>query len=285
MIVVTMSNAPPKLRGFLTKYLWEISTGTYVGNVNVRIREAIWKRIKENIGNDGRALIVFPSDNEQGFDFDIVGSAWQPIDSEGLRLIMRPSEQILGGSQNVLPNTALRKESGNEYIVLDLETTGLHTESDRILEIGAIRVVDGICIEEFNRMICVSVPDEICTLTGITQEMADQGVKIEEAIKDLSEFIAGRTVIGYNVRMFDARILKQECIRHGVGYPLKKIVDVMDISRRVVQGLASFRMEAVAEYLGIDFENCHRALPDCYLCNEIYMQLKGERAISNRYRT
>lgn len=276
MIVVTMSNAPPKLRGFLTKYLWEISTGTYVGNVNVRIREAIWKRVRDNIGCDGRAVIVFPAENEQGFDFDIVGSAWRPIDCEGLKLIMRPAEPVFSSQKDERFNAQIPDGSGEEYIVLDLETTGLNTETDKILEIGALRVVNGICKEEFNRVISCAVPEEITKLTGITQKMADCGVDVREALTELAEFIAGRTVIGYNIRVFDARILKQECNRQGVDYPLGKVTDVIDMSRRKLRGLLSYRMETVAEHIGIETAITHRALPDCYLCNEIYVRLSGE---------
>ena len=73
MIVISLSNVPPKLRGFLTKYLWEISTGVYVGNVNARIRESLWERVTKNSTEISKAIMVFPSDNEQGFDFMNMG--------------------------------------------------------------------------------------------------------------------------------------------------------------------------------------------------------------------
>ena len=67
MIVLTMTNCPPKLRGDLSKWLLEINTGVYVGNVNARVRELIWKRVCENIKN-GQATLVFPANNEQHMD-------------------------------------------------------------------------------------------------------------------------------------------------------------------------------------------------------------------------
>ena len=62
MIVLTMTNCPPKLRGDLSKWLLEINTGVYVGNVNARVSELIWKRVCENIKN-GQATLVFPANN------------------------------------------------------------------------------------------------------------------------------------------------------------------------------------------------------------------------------
>ena len=89
MIVLTMTNCPPKLRGDLSKWLLEINTGVYVGNVNARVRELIWKRVCENIKN-GQATLVFPANNEQHMDFYVHNTNWQPIDLDGIKLMKHP---------------------------------------------------------------------------------------------------------------------------------------------------------------------------------------------------
>lgn len=68
MVVVTLTDCPPKLRGDLTKWLLEINTGVYVGKINARVREELWKRICDNI-KSGRATMVFSAKNEQGLSF------------------------------------------------------------------------------------------------------------------------------------------------------------------------------------------------------------------------
>ena len=83
MIVVSMTNCPPKLRGDLTKWLMEINTGVYVGQVSARVREALWKRICENIGS-GQATMVFSTNNEQHMDFYVHNSSWIPVDLDGM---------------------------------------------------------------------------------------------------------------------------------------------------------------------------------------------------------
>ena len=90
MIVVVLTVSPPKLRGHLTRWLFEISPGVYVGKVSARIRELLWEQILDNPGN-GRADMVYPSDNEQGMQFRVHGQEWQPVDYDGLQLIMRPN--------------------------------------------------------------------------------------------------------------------------------------------------------------------------------------------------
>jgi len=90
MIVVTLSNCPNALRGDLTKWLLEITPGVYVGQVSSRVRDNLWDRICELI-KDGKATMVYNTRNEQHLDFRVHGSDWEPIDFEGIKLVLRPS--------------------------------------------------------------------------------------------------------------------------------------------------------------------------------------------------
>lgn len=84
-----MTDCPPRLRGDLSKWLQEINTGVYVGNVNSRVRDAIWNRVCENL-KTGRATMVFSTNNEQKMDFRVHNTLWTPVDFEGIQLIRRP---------------------------------------------------------------------------------------------------------------------------------------------------------------------------------------------------
>lgn len=90
MIVITLTDCPIALRGDLTKWLLEINTGVFVGRVSARVRENIWERVKKYIKN-GRATMVYNAANEQGLDFKVCNSEWEPIDFDGVKLILRPS--------------------------------------------------------------------------------------------------------------------------------------------------------------------------------------------------
>jgi CRISPR-associated protein Cas2 len=89
MIVIVLTVSPPKLRGHLTRWLFEISPGVYVGKVSARVRELLWEQVHENIGV-GRAIMTYSSNNEQGLEFKTIGQEWEPVDFDGLELIMRP---------------------------------------------------------------------------------------------------------------------------------------------------------------------------------------------------
>lgn len=89
MIVLVLTACPPGLRGFLTRWLMEISAGVFVGKVNARVRELLWERTIEMIGS-GRAILVRSVRTEQGLDVRVHGHHWEPIDLDGITLMLRP---------------------------------------------------------------------------------------------------------------------------------------------------------------------------------------------------
>lgn len=84
-----MTNCPPALRGDLSKWMCEISSGVYVGNINARVRDALWKRVCKSI-KDGRATLVMTANTEQGFAFKVHNTSWEPVDYDGLTFMRRP---------------------------------------------------------------------------------------------------------------------------------------------------------------------------------------------------
>lgn len=276
MIVVSLSTVPAKLRGYLSLYLWEIDTNVYVGNVSTKVRELLWRRIEELVTGHGRAIMVYPSDSEQGFDFKTCGTAFSIIDFEGLKLVRRPTERILSAAVTPYEIKKTSKRLYREsYVVLDLETTGLDVEKDRILEIGAVKVIDREVTDTFECIIKTEaeIPDEITKLTGITQKEINLGIPLADAIEQLKIFVGNLCVIGYNIVNYDARILHFECVRNKVEYPFIRIIDVLPIARQAIQGISSYSLSDVADCLNIKSTKIHRALADCQICNEIYQML------------
>lgn len=277
MIVLSLSVVPAKLRGYLNIYLLEIDTNVYVGNVSARVRDLIWKRVEENVDGRGRAIMVFPSVSEQGFDFRVCGASYKPVDFEGLKLIFRPTAKIMDAM--VTPKIIRSVPAGlkyDRYTVVDLETTGLNVEKDRIIEIGALKIENNVVKKTLQKIIKtdVQIPENIIGITGITQETCDNGSDFTETVSELKDFVANTPVIGYNIAAFDARIMRSECIRNKAPYPFMRVVDVLPIAKSMIQRLSSYTMKGVAEALDIKQENTHRAISDCIVCNEIYQKLK-----------
>ncbi|MEU8943389.1 type I-E CRISPR-associated endoribonuclease Cas2e [Streptomyces goshikiensis] len=93
MTVIVLTQCPEGLRGFLTRWLLEISPGVFIGGPSARVRAALWEEVRRYAGM-GRALLAYNTDNEQGFAFETHDHKWHPIDHEGVTLIHRPSDRV-----------------------------------------------------------------------------------------------------------------------------------------------------------------------------------------------
>ncbi|MEV7297695.1 type I-E CRISPR-associated endoribonuclease Cas2e [Streptomyces microflavus] len=102
MTVIVLTNCPPGLRGFLTRWLLEISAGVFIGNPSSRIRDVLWDEVQQYAGQ-GRALLAHTTNNEQGFTFRTHDHTWHPTDHEGLTLIQRPRTTTSSSSSTVKP--------------------------------------------------------------------------------------------------------------------------------------------------------------------------------------
>lgn len=285
MIVVSMTNCPPKLRGDLSKWLLEINTGVYVGQVNARVREALWKRICDNVGS-GQATMVFTTNNEQHMDFYVHNTAWRPVDFDGIKLMKRPNAVPYkpnhdSNNTNVsiaAINRMNKKRRKNtvltSYVLLDIETTGLSCETDEILEIGIIEVSRDKITSRLSMLINVdTIPPEIVKLTGITPELVkSDGIALKTALEKVFDIIDDRNVLIYNAE-FDLRFLKKGAELCDLDFPDIHLLDVYELSKKLIKNVSNYKLETVAAFFGIEKDQMHRAVNDCWLMNEVYLKL------------
>jgi CRISPR-associated protein Cas2 len=120
MTVIVLTNCPAALRGFLTRWLLEISPGVFLGNPSARVRDTLWAEVR-TYAHQGRALLAYAADTEQGYTFATHDHAWHPTDHDGLTLIHRPAPptaSIPPSRQSAPPKTgwskaAKRRKFGN----------------------------------------------------------------------------------------------------------------------------------------------------------------------------
>ncbi len=291
MIVITLSDCPPKVRGDLSKWLIEINTGVYVGQISARVREALWQRICENL-KTGRATMVFSAAGEQRMDFCVHNTTWEPVDFEGLKLMRRPlpfpgksfTADVAKGfskaakQQKVRNAQRARRRTLQEdnYVVLDLETTGLSCTDDKIIEIAALSVAGNTVEAELELLVqcSKSLPQSICRLTGITDEqLRREGIPLSKALSQLISFIGNRKIICHNAA-FDFGFLHTACRQMGLSMLRNPCVDTLTIARRKVLNVDNYQLGTLANYFSLDIAKQHRALSDCYLTYGIYKKLK-----------
>lgn len=269
MIVITVTSAPQSLKGDLTRWLTEISTGVYVGKVSARVREQLWKRIESSI-KAGRATMVYNKKNEQGLEFRTIGTEWNPVDFDGITLMLRPTVKTAKSSHEKSSSSKAAR-----YVILDLETTGLDPHHDDIIEIGAIRVVNGIINGEFQTLVKTEkqLSKTIIDLTGITNTLLDKkGLHLEKALRMLNEFLGYDPVICYNSD-FDHKFLLCAYRSTAVIDPDNRYIDVLSLARKSIKGLPNYRLKTVSEYLKINEQPRHRALADCFTLLKVYAEL------------
>ncbi len=292
MVVITVSNCPPSLRGDLSKWCFEIVTGVYVGNPSKRVRELLWDRVKATI-KTGNAVIVYSSRNEQGFEMKTYHTTDYPKDFDGLQLMFHPitpieviTEEIPRIKVPVLTTGQLKDRARkypspkhvipDSFVVLDLETTGLDSEKDGITEVGAIRVVEGKYTEEFSFLVKTSsiLSAQAAELTGITVDLLnEQGKDEKDVLENLRRFCNDFPVICHNAK-FDLRFLEIACIRHGIPYWAPKVIDTLQLARRHVKDVPNYRLQTLLDYFGISDQQQHRALSDCWITLKMLEKLK-----------
>jgi len=106
MVVLVLTACPSGLRGYLTRWLLEISPGVFTGHVSSRVRSLLWDKTTAMV-KDGRAIMVFAARNEQRLQFNVHRHDWVPTDFDGVQLMMRPagdsSHQVAGSEPSVRP--------------------------------------------------------------------------------------------------------------------------------------------------------------------------------------
>ncbi|MEG2719066.1 MAG: type I-E CRISPR-associated endoribonuclease Cas2e, partial [Clostridia bacterium] len=281
MIVISLTDCPPKIRGDLSKWLCELSTGVYVGQVNARVRDALWSRICSNL-KSGKATMVFSANNEQRMDFRVYHSVWEPIDFDGLKLMLRPSPARLEKRSNSIlkdgySNAAMYKKAKNiqaakqkekpnhSYVAVDVETTGLSSATDEIIELAAIHVVNGEVAQRYSSLIApkCKIPPEIIQLTGITQEMLEkEGKPLIEALPAFLNFVGSAEVVAHNAT-FDYAFLRCACQVCNLPLFSNHCIDTLPLAKRKVEDVTSYKLAALAEHFGFNTEHAHRAFKDC----------------------
>ena len=157
-----------------------------------------------------------------------------------------------------------------EYIILDIETTGLDREHSSILEVGAIRIAKNIIVDRFSSFIQYSdeVPETIRRLTGITEEMVKNAPPLEEVIKQIKTFIKGYPVVSHNGFFFDFPLLERD------GLKINEKYDSLEFAFFVMPtSIHGHSVAALLEYFGLD-KSPHRALEDCELEFKIIQKLQ-----------
>lgn len=162
----------------------------------------------------------------------------------------------------------------HEFVVIDIETTGLKPAVNEIIEIGAIKVKDMEVIDTFQTLIKPRflIPPFITAFTGITNNMVAHAPLISEVLPLLLKFVDGHVLVGHNVN-FDVNFI-YESLMGEFNIPLTNdFVDTLRIARNKLKEVPNHKLETLSHYFKINTDNNHRALKDCWMTFYVYQAL------------
>lgn len=159
---------------------------------------------------------------------------------------------------------------GQVYVAVDLETTGLDPQKDDIIELGAVRFRDGQVLDTFSQVVNPGrpVPVNIQQLTGITQAEVDRAPSLSEIASAFRRFIGEHPLVGHNVG-FDTSFLKENDL-----YRFNPEIDTWELSLILLPGLPSYKLGRIAEALGIELVDAHRAFADAEATMHVFEALR-----------
>lgn len=222
------------------------------------------------------AIAVTDTAGAQGFP-----EAASSAKKNDLKMIYGIEVNLVEDGEPIAFNPTHTKLSDAEYVIFDLETTGLSAAYDRIIELSAVKMVKGNVIEEFSEFIDPGFPlsQTIINLTSITDDML-KGSKPElQVLKEFREFYGDAILVGHNVT-FDMGFMREAYLRYDLPDISNSVIDTLTLARFLHPNQRSYRLNTLAKQFGIVLEQHHRAIFDSETTghlNNVLLQDAAER--------
>lgn len=160
----------------------------------------------------------------------------------------------------------------SDYVVFDLETTGLNPAVDEIIEISGIRVRNNQVVEEFSTLVNpgIPIPYSATRVNGITNGMVDGSPMLHKALGDFLDFAGTDILVGHNIHTFDTNFIYDGAIREFGKKVKNDYVDTFYMAKSCLPELSHYKLTDIAAFFHIETEGAHRALKDCVMNQQCY---------------
>ena len=182
-------------------------------------------------------------------------------------------EGYLVDDEQVITRRTIDYDLSETFVVFDIETTGTNKMKDKIIEIGAVKIRNGMITEEFSELIDPKMPlsPYIINLTKINDYMLKGKRTIDEVLKDFKKFVSDLPIVAHNAD-FDMGFIRQKGRELGIDFN-NMSVDTVNMARGLVSDLTRYKLNTLANYFKIDLKSHHRALDDAICCAHIFNRL------------
>ncbi len=189
-----------------------------------------------------------------------------------IKLIYGVETYLVDDTKQIVTDALPGQTIDDDFVVFDLETTGLNERKCRIIEIGAVRVNGGKIVDRFSEFVNpgVPIPFEITELTSITDNMVRDAESIETLLPKFHEFCRGAIMVAHNAD-FDTGVIYSNCERLSENWKFT-YMDTMPMARFLLPKLKKFGLDPVAKALDLVNEHHHRAVDDAEVTAKIFLK-------------
>lgn len=180
---------------------------------------------------------------------------------------------MLGNTQGKLLNEYIE-----DYVVFDLETTGVSPYNDEVIEISAVKARKGKVVEEFSELVNPkrTIPFAASRVNNITDDMVSDAPFFDEVLRHFLEFVGEDVLVGHNIQSFDMKFINRDCERYFHQLITNDYVDTLILAKRCFPEWRHRRLGDLADYYGISTQGAHRALADCRMNQRVFELLGKE---------
>ncbi len=165
----------------------------------------------------------------------------------------------------------------SDYVIFDLETTGISCKTDDVIEISAIKVKNHVVQEEFTTLVNPGrkIPYGATAVNGITDKMVKDAPDFKKALSAFLRFTGKLPLVGHNIASFDMNFLYRDSLKFFGQYPENDYLDTLKMAKKVFPDMKHRRLVDLAEHYGIATDGAHRALNDCRMNQIIFERMMG----------
>ncbi|MDO5154861.1 MAG: exonuclease domain-containing protein [Eubacteriales bacterium] len=158
------------------------------------------------------------------------------------------------------------------YVLFDLETTGISSNYDEVIEISAIKVKDGKVVVEFSELVnpLRTIPYAASAVNGITDAMVKNAPTFAEVLPRFLEFAGDDVLVGHNIKSFDLKFIYRDAQKYLGQIPENDYVDTLRMAKKLLPELSHHRLTDLAQYYHLSTQGAHRALNDCRMNQKVF---------------
>ena len=159
-----------------------------------------------------------------------------------------------------------------DYVVFDLETTGISRVYDEVVEISAVKVRGGKVVDEFSTLVNPGrhIPSGASQVNGITDQMVAYAPRFVKVLQEFLDFTEGYPLVGHNIASFDMKFICRDAEKYYGSVPVNDYVDTLPLARKHLPNLSHHKLTDLASYYGLTTDGAHRALNDCRMNQQVY---------------